>query len=235
MTGGSGRAPAGTRLLFLVRHGRSDEANGDLTDTPRGPQWDPPLDDVGRRQAGLLARRLLLMDPQPEDVVCSSMRRARETIAPYEREAGRTAELDAELIEAHIGDWEAKSFEEVLGSDQRMLQRFRDQDAIWEHAPGAEPVRAFRGRVVEAIERVLGVHERGNVLVVAHGGVINAYVGHVLGLDQAMFFLPENTSLNTIEVAGRRRRVRFLNDDRHLVEPGLFEPRTGPLAGERQP
>ena len=222
------------RLLFLIRHGRSDEASEDLTDTPRGPQWDPPLDEVGREQARLLSRRLLLMEPQPALVVCSSMRRARETIAPYERAAKRTVVLDPELIEAHIGDWEAKSFEEVLGSDEQMLQRFRDQDAIWEHAPGAEPVKAFRGRIVAAVERILAANERGNVVIMAHGGVINAYVGHVLGLEQAMFFLPENTSLNTVEVTGAHRRVRFMNDDRHLVEPGLFEPAEIAAPDERE-
>ena len=54
--------------------------------------------------------------------------------------------------------------------------------------------------------------------------MINAYVGEVLGLEQEMFFLPENTSLNSIVVDGDRRGVRFLNDDRHLAQPHLFEP-----------
>jgi len=50
-----------------------------------------------------------------------------------------------------------------------------------------------------------------------------------------MFFLPENTSLNSVELDGGHRRVRFLNDDRHLVEPGLFEPPDGAaVAGSRR-
>ena len=70
------------RLLFLVRHGRSDEAAEDVVETPRGPQWDPPLDEVGGSQAELLSGRLLLMDPRPEVVYSSTMRRARQTSRP---------------------------------------------------------------------------------------------------------------------------------------------------------
>ena len=55
------------------------------------------------------------------------------------------------------------------------------------------------------------------------GGVINAYVGGLLGLDQEMFFLPENTSLNSVDVEGGSRTVRFLNDVLHLTDPYFFE------------
>ncbi len=213
----------GPRLLFLIRHGRSDDTAHDVVETPRGPQWDPPLDEVGRRQAELLARRLLLMDPGPAIVYSSTMRRARQTISPYAERSGQDVRYDDDLIEANIGAWESKPFEEIIASDEQMLHRFRDQDAIWRHAPGAEPLEGLRRRVRLAVERILDRHREGNVLVVAHGGVINAFVGEVLGLEQEMFFLPENTSLNSIVVDGQRRGVRFLNDDRHLAQPHLFE------------
>jgi hypothetical protein len=38
-----------------------------------------------------------------------------------------------------------------------------------------------------------------------------------------MFFLPENTSVNSVVVDGDERRVRFLNDILHLTDPQLFE------------
>lgn len=212
------------RLLFLIRHGRSDAAADDVVETPRGPQWDPPLDEVGRRQAELLTRRLLLMDPRPAVVYSSTMRRARQTITAFAERSGHDVQYDDDLIEANIGAWESKPFEEIIASDEQMLHRFRNQDAIWRHAPGAESLEGLRQRVRSAVEGILGRHRRGNVIIVAHGGVINAYVGEVLGLEQEMFFLPENTSLNSIVVDGDRRAVRFLNDDRHLAQPHLFEP-----------
>ena len=76
-------------------------------------------------------------------------------------------------------------------------------------------------------------------MVVAHGGVINAYFSHILGIrDQDMFFLPENTSLNTVVIRGEERLAWFLSDASHLTDPGWFEPASGsatsPRAGERR-
>jgi broad specificity phosphatase PhoE len=215
------------RLLFLIRHGRSDESSRAISETVRGPQWDPPLDSRGREQAALLARRLALLDPQPVAVYSSTLLRARQTIAPYASRSGMDVQFDDDLMEANVGAWEAMSFEEIVASDEQILHRLRDQEAIWRHAPGAERPEALRERVVEATERILRNHPSGNVVVMAHGGVINAYVGHVLGLDQEMFYLPENTSLNSLLIDGARRRVRFLNDDRHLIQPGMFAPTDG--------
>ena len=60
----------------------------------------------------------------------------------------------------------------------------------------------------------------------SHGGVINAYLGDILGIPHDMFFLPDNASINTVEVDGDARSVRFLNDGRHLTDPGVFVPPT---------
>jgi broad specificity phosphatase PhoE len=91
-------------------------------------------------------------------------------------------------------------------------------------APGGESGEELRARIVPAMERILEDHRGGDVIVVSHGGVINAYLGHVLGIYQDMFFLPENASINTVLVDGDRREMRFLNDTRHVTEPRLFVP-----------
>ena len=214
------------RLLFLIRHGRSDYDSTDLADVGRGRQWDPPLGEHGREEAELLARRLVLMDPPPVALYCSPMRRARETIGPYAIRAGAEVAYLDDLAEAHVGEWENRRFEELLASDDRLLHAFRTEDSLWSTAPGAEPIPDLRRRVHDAIEGIVAAHTDGNVAVVCHGGVINAYLGPVLGLtDQAMFFLPENTSVNTVVIQGADRHVRFLNDVRHLTEPRLYDER----------
>jgi hypothetical protein len=40
-----------------------------------------------------------------------------------------------------------------------------------------------------------------------------------------MFFLPENTSLNTVVIRGDERLAWFLSDASHLTEPRWFELR----------
>lgn len=212
------------RLLFLIRHGRSDFESNDLRDIGRGPQWDPPLSEQGREQARLLARRLLLMEPPPVALYSSVMRRARETVEPYARAAGVRVTYRDDLAEAHVGEWENRSFEEILATDRRLLHSFRTEDAMWSDAPGAEPIDALRDRVTAAIGEIVAAHDEGNVAVICHGGVINAYLAPLLGLThQAMFFLPENTSVNTLVLDGSTSQVRFLNDVRHLTEPRLYD------------
>jgi probable phosphoglycerate mutase len=99
----------------------------------------------------------------------------------------------------------------------------RSQRPIWSRAPGGERPADFRRRVGGAIGRILERHPEGDVVVVCHGGVINAYCGEVLGVRQEMFFLPENTSVNSVEIDGDERRIRFLNDIAHLTDPKLFD------------
>jgi len=97
------------------------------------------------------------------------------------------------------------------------------QDPVFALAPNAEPVHAFRERIVGAVEEILAAHPGGDVWVVCHGGVINAYIGWILGVeDQEMFFLPPNTSINTVKVDGDRRTMWFLGDDTHYTSPELF-------------
>jgi 2,3-bisphosphoglycerate-dependent phosphoglycerate mutase len=212
------------RVLYLIRHGQSDfDWAGDRWASARGDQWNPPLSEKGREQAALLAKRLLVMDLEPFAVYSSPLQRAAETAEAFAHEVGAEVHFDDELVEAHIGGWEGKPFEEIIESDPGIVQHIRHQRAIWHRAPGAEQGDRFRIRVREAVEAHLSRHPSENLLLFAHGGVINAFVGDVLGLAQEMFFLPENTSLNTIDVEADTRSVRFLNDVLHLTDPHFFE------------
>ena len=212
------------RVLYLIRHGQSDFGwEGARFTTPRGDQWDPPLSADGRAQALRLAKRLRTMELEPFTVYASPLRRASETAEAFAEEVGAEISFDDDLVEAHIGGWEGKPFEEIIETDPDVVHHVRHQRAIWHRAPGAERGERFRARVRDAVERTLDRHPEDNLLVFAHGGVINAYVGGLLGLDQEMFFLPENTSLNSVDVEGGSRRVRFLNDVLHLTDPYFFE------------
>jgi len=210
------------RRLYLIRHGKADHRSSVQTPTTRGDTADPPLDATGREQAIALTRRLRMM-PDPAAIYCSILTRARETIAPYLEATGRTATYLDDLAEWHAGDWELKEFEELLTEHPEMPDRVLFQDPVFVLAPNSEPVDAFKRRVVDAVEGTLAVHPDGDVWGVCHGGVINAYIGYLLGVeDQEMFFLPPNTSINTVKVDGDRRTMWFLGDDTHYTSPELF-------------
>ena len=210
------------RRLYLIRHGKADHRSTQHAQTPRGLTADPPLDEIGREQALALARRLRMM-PEPAAIYCSALTRARETVAPYLEQTGREATYLVDLAEWHAGDWELKEFEELLTEHPEMPARILLQDPVFVLAPNSEPVHAFRSRVVGTVEAALEAHEDGDVWIVCHGGVINAYIGAILGVEeQEMFFLPANASINTVKVDGDRRTMWFLGDDTHYTSPELF-------------
>jgi len=211
------------RVLTLIRHGRVDfDARDAFRESPRGRQWDPPLGEEGRKQAGLLAARLEASPPFSA-IWCSPFRRCVETIEPYATATGMEIRYDERFGEVFVGEWEGLPFEEIVASDEQLARMFREQEAMFGLAPGGESGAELRARVLPAVEELLETTE-GDVAVVAHGGVINAYVASLLGLEQDMFFLPDNTSLNTVVVEDGAPRVRFLNDVRHITDPFVFVP-----------
>jgi probable phosphoglycerate mutase len=55
------------------------------------------------------------------------------------------------------------------------------------------------------------------VAIVAHGGVVNIYLAHVLGTRQPMFFEPAYTSINRVLAArSGQRQIRSVNETAHL-------------------
>jgi broad specificity phosphatase PhoE len=194
----------------------------DFVDTPLGPQWDPPLDARGREQAERLGARLIASEP-PARILMSPLTRCRQTLAPYVQVSGASPDVVDDLREVYIGRWEGMRFEDILSEDEEIARKFRDQEAMFSLSPGGESGEHLRARVVPAIEAALADgSDRGDLLVVTHGGVINAYLGHVMGVAHDMFYLPDNASINTVVVDGERREMRFLNDVRHLTDPGVF-------------
>ena len=96
--------------LVLVRHG--------VTDWNREGRFqghlDPPLGDEGRREASLVAERLVEDSTlRPLRVISSSLGRAMETAAPIAARAGVDVEPDARLIEIGQGRWEGRTHAEL--------------------------------------------------------------------------------------------------------------------------
>jgi phosphohistidine phosphatase len=67
------------RVLYLLRHAKSSWDDSELAD------HDRPLSPRGKRAARLMADQLIRQRVQPALVLCSTARRARETLKPLER------------------------------------------------------------------------------------------------------------------------------------------------------
>ena len=90
------------------------------------------------------------------------------------------------------------------------------------HAAGVDP-HDFRTGVMEAVEEIIATHPGEKVAAVCHGGVINAYLTHILGIeDPTGFFYPNYTSIHRIAAArSGERSVLSLNETCHLRGTGL--------------
>jgi 2,3-bisphosphoglycerate-dependent phosphoglycerate mutase len=200
----------GASELYLVRHGEPDydaTANGHAA-------WDPPLTDAGIEQAERLADRLSRAPVSA--VYASTMRRAIDTAQPIARQLGLEVQYEDDLREITFDPQTLQAEPNEDGELARDLaERFLGVPR-WDSLPGFEPSRHFRHRVIQALERIVSAHLGRSIVVVAHGGVINAYLSMILGIERDMFFLPSHSSVSTVRVRDDLYAVLRINDVAHL-------------------
>ena len=197
------------RALYLVRHGQS------VSNAVRRFQGvqDVPLSDLGRRQAAAVGAALRARSFA--HVYASPLGRARHTAEIIL--AGRDVPLTfvEGLRELSLGDWEGRTVEEVRALPGDPYARWV-RDPVEYLPPSAEPLDAVQQRVLFAMNRIAAAHPDGeDVLVVAHGGVISAYLAHCLGLPLSGIWRLTLSNASVSSVAPPR--VLTLNDTAHLA------------------
>ena len=210
--------------LFIVRHG--DALPGAEEIIPGGAYDDLPLSNLGREQAQWLAERLA---PLGFDAMYSSpLRRCRETAAPLAERQGLTPIIVDDIREIVLGlirplpndNQDLEALSRALQERQRDIVRLAGETGHWDAIEGSEPSKAFRQRVVHALDEIANRHIGQRVIVFAHGGVINAYAAEVLGLERDFFFPAANTSITVVRVSGKQRVLFILNDIAHIKRLG---------------
>jgi broad specificity phosphatase PhoE len=201
--------------LTLVRHGQQDisEAGGG----PVGDLIDPPLSAVGRRQAEFVGKRFA--EERVDIVYSSNLRRAFDTGAEIAKQHSlvpividdlREVELFRDIPpERSVVDFVGRDL--MLGIRERMIV-----ERSWDVFPFSESSFDFRKRTVNAIESIVAGNRGRRVVIACHGGVINAYIGHVLGVTEDMLFRPAHTAVNVVLAGVRVRALQSLGDVHHL-------------------
>lgn len=182
---------------------------------------DPELSADGHRQAARLAD--YLAEEAPLDALYASpLLRARQTAAPVAERFG----LDV-VIDDAVAEWDRHSNEYVpieelkAAGDPRWQALLRGEWTSHDESP-----EQFGERVVAAVERMIGAHRGERIGVVCHGGVINTYLAHVLGIGDggtgSSFFYPNYTSIHRVAAASSgERSVVTVNETAHLRGTGL--------------
>ncbi len=209
---------AGVTEVYLVRHGQQEiDYSG-----PVGDLVDPPLSEKGQRQAAAVGRALA---GRPVAAVYSSMlRRAHDTGTSVGRHHGLEPVVVDDLREVEV--WRdmppERSIQEHLGDGYLIALRERmATEKVWDVYPYSEGSAEFRRRAVNAVESLIAAHPGERIVIACHGGVINAYTGHIIKSAYDMYFRPAHASISLVIAGQGRRAVRYLNDIHHLVAEGI--------------
>lgn len=173
---------------------------------------DPELAAEGHEQAAKMAAYLGVEDV--EAVYVSPLQRALETARPLCKVLGLEAVVSEGVAEFDRNSREYVPVEELRATnDPRWEKLLRGE---WDGVD--EDPSIFKARVVATVEDMIARHPGGRVVVVCHGGVINQYLAHVLGIETHVgFFYPKYTSIHRVMAArSGQRSIVSINEASHL-------------------
>ncbi len=210
--------PDATRVV-LVRHGESACGRAGVVGGINGCRG---LTDVGRTEASLLAARLTATGELAGAAAfySSVLPRAVETAAIISPAVGGglAAVADCDLCELHPGQVDGLRWDDVMAAMPDW-----DEDPSTPLSPGGEGWSGFVDRAATALTGLARRHQGGLVVVVCHGGVIEASMLRFgrMGAPADRLGLPtRHTSLTEWEHEHGRWRLMRYNDAAHLGPPG---------------
>lgn len=206
-------APPGATTILLIRHGESAAAREDQPFALVGGHGDPPLHPQGRAQAALLAERLG-REPITAAYV-TTLRRTAETAQPLLDRLGLRAEVEPDLREVYLGEWENEKYRRYMAERHPLALQVWSEER-WDLIPGAEPAEQFAGRVGNAVERIAARHPDELVAVFTHGGVIGAALALATRSRPFAFVGADNGSISELVITPGRWILRGYNDTAHL-------------------
>ena len=195
--------------IVLIRHGEPEWVRDGLTVV------DPPLTDLGHRQAELLAAAL--RDEQFDEILVSPLVRARQTAQPLLEALGRHEVVDPWLEEIRDPVWHGTPAEKAAEAYAEL--RGRKAEDRWHGLAGGESMRDFVARIRAGVTGFLAdrgvvrsemelpvwqIRQPGaRIALVAHAGTNSVTVGHLLGLDPVPWewdrFVLGHTSISRLE------------------------------------
>ncbi len=195
--------------LYLIRHARSTwNAEG------RMQGWaDPPLDDVGYRQAQALAERL--KDEAFHAIYSSPLARARQTAEAIAAYHNLPICFDERLRERNLGEWTGLTGSEA---DERFPDVQSNGDWRIDGPPGGESQTELTARAAAAFAAILAAHPDERVAVVSHGGTLSALMAHLFKtpIGSPVHFAADNTSIARVRAKDGHVHLLGWGDDRHL-------------------
>ncbi len=202
--------------LLLVRHALPLRVERD-----DGLPADPPLSEEGRRQAERLARWLA---SEPIDALYASpLRRALETAQPIAKSLGLEIQ-----VEPGVTEFDSLSSVYIPLEELKALDYERWRELVGGGLIDGVDFPEFCRVSIASLERIIAERGGNRVAVVCHGGIVNIWAAHVLGMEISLFFKPDYTSISRFLAAGTgERSLASLNETAHLRDSTSMAMRSG--------
>ena len=195
-------------LLYLIRHGRSTwNAEGRVQG-----EADAPLDNTGREQARKLAHKL--QDIDFDAFYSSPLSRASETAKIVAEPHDLPITFDERLMERSFGAWTGKLAAEI---DEEMKKPLYSNWRL-NGPPDGESQTQIANRAMAVFNEIIAAHIDQTIAVVSHGGLLNAYLLHLIGLplETSVYIHFFNTAVARIRFQNRQIHIISINDVSHL-------------------
>lgn len=155
-----------TRII-AVRHG---ETAWNVDARIQG-QLDIGLNDTGRWQARRVGEALAAENISA--VYTSDLGRAQETAQSIAEVTGVPVVPEEGLRERSFGMFEGKTFDEIQQTWPDHAHNWRKRIPEWEPPEGGESLLQLRERVTRTLQLLAARHPGEQIVVVAHGGVLD--------------------------------------------------------------
>ena len=166
-----------TRIL-AIRHGETAWN----VDTRLQGHLDIPLNDVGLRQAQHLAQSLLGRDAI-DAIYASDLSRAHTTALAIAKAVGQTVVQHPGLRERHFGAFQGRTFAEIEVELPEHAWHWRKRTPDWTPPDGGESLVTLHQRIVSTVDELAARHPGQQIVMVAHGGVLDILYRAATRLD----------------------------------------------------
>jgi probable phosphoglycerate mutase len=156
-----------TRII-AVRHG---ETAWNVDARIQG-QLDIGLNDTGRWQARRVGEALAAEEITA--VYSSDLGRAHQTAQSISEVKGVPVIADEGLRERSFGIFEGKTFDEIHETWPDHAHNWRKRIPEWQPPDGGESLIELRERVTRTMQELAARHPGEQIVIVAHGGVLDA-------------------------------------------------------------
>ncbi len=159
--------------IDLLRHGQTQ-----ADDILRG-RIDVPLSDNGYQQMKDRVTPYINPTAPWQHVITSPLVRCLQFATDLGEQHNAPVTTDHGFLEMDYGDWDGRSFADLRSENAELFRK------VWQKPdkyspPNGETFQLFTRRIEDAWQQLLQRHTGEHVLLVCHGGVIRALLGHVM-------------------------------------------------------